>query len=325
MFKKIIKVIYRDIQGQALVMVALAMTALIGFTAITVDYGNLAWQKRQLQNAADAAALAGAQMLTDIGKAKDEAREFASKNGFSITNGDIEAPYNGDSSKIKVTITKTFPNTFARVLNINESTLSASAVAQKKSIWNGEALPFINLTYDYSDTDPIAWTHVGNGIKGTITDFYTRNKGSSNLYFEVDYMDGITVTPGYSNGTKGLDDSKLKDGLEVIINPEDKDIKKFYLFSLNSKVIQQGWFTVNNGNKVELNKLNQLKNKDVIDPHQLVLIEVLFNDAKWANRHDLELTFLGNVFDLGNDDPDNPLPDFPTENLSSSGSSILIE
>jgi len=58
---------------------------------------------------------------------------------------------------------------------------------------------------------------------------------------------------------------------------------------------------------------------------QLVLIECLFLDCKWSNQHDIELKFLGNVFDLGNDDPDNPLPDFPTENLSSGGASKLIQ
>lgn len=47
-------------KGQALILVALGMIGLIGFTALAVDGGNVFSERRRSQNAADTAALAGA-------------------------------------------------------------------------------------------------------------------------------------------------------------------------------------------------------------------------------------------------------------------------
>lgn len=323
----------RDENGQALALFALLVTVLLGFTALAIDTGMMTFEKAKLQKAADAAALAGAQDLPAAGNATSAALDYAGKNGLKATqngikkDGDIvtvTTPYKGKSSEIEVVLTRSIQHTFARILGLTGSNITVRAVARNAQ-WNGEALPFINLAFDYSSTDPVAWTKVGPGVKGTLTDFYTRNSGSDNLYFELDYKDGLSVTPGYANGTKGLDSSKLKDGLEVVLTPADMGIKKVYLFSLKADIIQKKEFTVNNKTKtVSLDELNRLGNGDVIDPDQLVLIECLFIDCKWANRHDIELTYLNKVYDLGNDDPDNPLPDFPADGISY-GNSRLVE
>ena len=47
-------------EGDIVVLVALSMSVLMGFTAFAVDFGMLASDKQALQNAADAAALAAA-------------------------------------------------------------------------------------------------------------------------------------------------------------------------------------------------------------------------------------------------------------------------
>jgi len=52
-----------DQQGAAAIMVALMMVAFIGFTALAVDVGHLYVVRNELQNAADAGALAGARFL----------------------------------------------------------------------------------------------------------------------------------------------------------------------------------------------------------------------------------------------------------------------
>jgi hypothetical protein len=51
----------RQPRGQALVTMALALVALMGFGALAIDVGMMFLAKNELQNAADAAALAGAQ------------------------------------------------------------------------------------------------------------------------------------------------------------------------------------------------------------------------------------------------------------------------
>ena len=50
----------RNESGQAMVFVALFLVVLMGFAALAVDVGAMTVQRSKLQNAADAAALAGA-------------------------------------------------------------------------------------------------------------------------------------------------------------------------------------------------------------------------------------------------------------------------
>ncbi len=69
-------------RGNVVIIVALFLTALLGFTAMAVDVGMFMWEKRELQNVVDAAALAGVQELpNDPGAAVDLAAEYARRNG----------------------------------------------------------------------------------------------------------------------------------------------------------------------------------------------------------------------------------------------------
>lgn len=334
---KIFKRLRREEDGQSLIMVVLLLGVLLSFSALIVDVGLLYAEKSKLQNAADAAALAGAQVLPNKTLAQGFVETYAGSNGVPASDiSNISYP-GGENKQIKVEVESEVPYIFANFLDVvgTSTIVTASAVAEKKSNWKGESLPFINITFDYSSTDPISWTQVGPGIKGTITDFYTKGS-SSDTYFEVDYANGITVKPGFSDGVKGLDESKLKDGLELIITEDDENIKKVYLFSLRSEVIQSEQFTVkdkkNNPKTIYFDDLNKLGEGDVIDPEQLVLIECLFLRVdNYNNKHSMELKYLNNVFDLGNsglDQDGNPLPDlpdFPTENLHGGGASRLVE
>src|SRR3954471_15608459 len=74
-----------DERGAVLVHAALAMLALIAFSALAIDYGALLASRRQSQNAADAAALAGAVSLAfddpdDIPRAQAAAAAAGSAN-----------------------------------------------------------------------------------------------------------------------------------------------------------------------------------------------------------------------------------------------------
>ena len=66
MFRKL----YRNETGQTIVLVALMMVMLIGFGALTIDVGAMTFQKSNLQNAADSAALAGVQNMTSVSDVK---------------------------------------------------------------------------------------------------------------------------------------------------------------------------------------------------------------------------------------------------------------
>jgi Flp pilus assembly protein TadG len=120
--------------GQALIWFVAALTVLLGFAALTVDVGSAFHDSGKLQNAADAASLAGAGVLPQGSAAAiTQATSYAQKNGYvDGQNGyhvTITTPYNGDSTKIAVTISGPTPAVFATVLGINFLSVSRRAVA----------------------------------------------------------------------------------------------------------------------------------------------------------------------------------------------------
>ena len=329
--------------GQAMVMAAAAMIVLLGFAAFAVDIGHVAVVKSDLQNAADAAALAGVVEMPSEADANRIALQNAKDNGMLVVSNDVEL--NGEKVKItspgnkqlRVECSRTVDYYFAGVLGFESQKVTAVAVAEKNSSsWSGESLPFVNLGFDYSKTDPTAWTQVGPGIKGTIYDFRTiTGPKDDDWYFEVDWADGITVKPGYSNGLKSsVDGSTLKTGLDkILVEPDDVNVKVVYIYSLRADIIASitktsnpGKFWVVRGGKDTQILLKNLKNNDIIKPDQLVLIQCLFLDFKDSNQHEIELKYLGKTYDLGNSGNDikgkplADLPDTPTEYINSSNS-----
>jgi Flp pilus assembly protein TadG len=124
--------------GQALIMLVLGLVALVGFVALTIDVGLIFEGRRADQNAADAAALAGASALpADPATAKLRASDWAQKNGFVSgvggTTVTVTTPYKGDSGKIEVVIKKPVSATFARVLGATTFPVTARAVATRSS------------------------------------------------------------------------------------------------------------------------------------------------------------------------------------------------
>ncbi|MGE4483681.1 MAG: hypothetical protein AB7C97_01060, partial [Oscillospiraceae bacterium] len=116
--------------------------------------------KANLQNAADAAALAGAYDLPNTSIAGSTAIYFAGLNGDGETETTIVSPYNGDPTKIQVICKSSVSYTFARALGLTTTDITAQAVAQKTS-GLGEA-------FDYAV------------FSGSLTDSLTNN--GSNLY-----------------------------------------------------------------------------------------------------------------------------------------------
>jgi hypothetical protein len=124
-----------DERGQAFVLTAVFLVMLCGMCALVLDVGSWYRQKRQLQGTADAAALAGAQVLPNSwGTAKSLALEYADKNGGGVLGGDVTSGttfINGDT--ISVTAKTNSPGVFSRVLGITTVTVSAHASAMRGS------------------------------------------------------------------------------------------------------------------------------------------------------------------------------------------------
>ena len=71
-------------EGGVAILVAILMVALCGFVALVVDAGTLFVQRTQLQQAVDAAALAGAQdILAPGGNSPNKALAYAQLNGLT--------------------------------------------------------------------------------------------------------------------------------------------------------------------------------------------------------------------------------------------------
>ncbi|HVC32747.1 MAG TPA: pilus assembly protein TadG-related protein [Chloroflexota bacterium] len=78
----------REQRGQTILVFALMFVTLIGFTAIVLDAGIVYWNRRLLQNAVDAAALAGAEKLPgDPNSAVAAAVTYAQDNG--VASGEL--------------------------------------------------------------------------------------------------------------------------------------------------------------------------------------------------------------------------------------------
>lgn len=299
--------------GQALIFVALMMVVLLGMGSLVIDYGYMAMQKSELQTAADSAALAGAISAKKPDTIANTAKSTAKKNIPTLTDDNIVVnTLKISDGEVKVTISQAAPKFFAGLLTSEVTTISASATAKFLPKWTGEALPFLNMGFDFSVADPTAWTQVAPGIKGDIYDFRTFKNEVGKSYYEIEYKNGIEIKPGFGGGLKGLDDSMLKAGLDDVLAPIGK---KVYIFSLRSELIKANHCKVNN--EANFTTIDNLNNNDVINPNQLVLLECNLVSYDKSNLHNIKLTYTGNVFDLGNNVAGNDLPDFPTENLDS--------
>lgn len=300
-------------KGSVLIIVAAGIAVFMGMAAFSIDIGSAYVTKTNLQKAADAAALAGAQMLPNATSAKTKALEYAGKNGIdisgqtSITNGiqtvetKVVTPYNGDATKVEVVCTRTVNYTFAKVIGIPTGTVTVKSVAQNNSKWDGEALPFFNLGDNYLDSPNVVWTKQAPGDMGTIHDFNTIEPTNEldEPYFEIDYENGITIVEGYSNGLKGMDGSTLKTGVEEIL--DDAVVgETYYIFSLRSDLIKdllagKSIKVTDAQGKTQYRYLGAgggFKNDDVIAPEDIVLLEVTFVSCDLSNNHNLQFNYV---------------------------------
>jgi hypothetical protein len=127
---------FRDERGAVGVIVALAMVALCGFAAIALDLGALYVERGQLQNGADAAALALAQDCADgsCTGTTATAQQFANANANDDA-ANVITPIIGSNSVTVTTSTRegdgagALALSFAPILGIESETVAATAVA----------------------------------------------------------------------------------------------------------------------------------------------------------------------------------------------------
>ena len=141
----------RDQRGGAFTLVAVSFLVIIGVAALAVDLGSAYSLEARLQNAADAAALAGARELPDATQANAKAQEYATKNmgtrfGQVVDTDDVAVGTWDDTSRaftvstvdvnaIQVTAKMAqengnpAPTFFGRIFGMDSMDISASAIA----------------------------------------------------------------------------------------------------------------------------------------------------------------------------------------------------
>lgn len=139
---RILRSLWRQECGQGLVLGTLAMIVILGFAALAIDVGMFLHERREMQKAVDAAALAGAQKLPDSWtEAEVDAHEWLGKNDVDGTNGDtVEISFTCTSEyeiacdpatnrwdTIVVRAERNVPFHFAPVLGLDNLPVSASA------------------------------------------------------------------------------------------------------------------------------------------------------------------------------------------------------
>ncbi len=117
--------------GQSIILVAISIALLCGVVALVADVGMVSVSQGQLQNAADAAALAAARDLPTAATAKSTAVKYAGYNGVAAADTTATTPYKGNANRIEVVCKETVNYTFARVIGLNSTVVSARAVAEK--------------------------------------------------------------------------------------------------------------------------------------------------------------------------------------------------
>ena len=160
---------HRREHGQIVVLAALLMTAMLGFTAVAVDVGFYMRNLRDGQNDIDAAVLAGAQELlddpTNTAAAVDRAEEWAIRNGVDVEE-DLECctfsdrNNDGEIDTISGRIERSSDTLFARVLGLESLPVERESTARVVHAQGATVCPW-GLVGDESDTDPSDGSYLG--------------------------------------------------------------------------------------------------------------------------------------------------------------------
>lgn len=116
--------------GQVTILMALLATVLLASTALVIDSGASYSKKRNLQNTADAAALAGVMEIAEdrgAGAAEAVAKDYVQTNTAGVESVEVAFP---GANKVRVRLAAGQQTFFARIFGINSVTVHGNATAE---------------------------------------------------------------------------------------------------------------------------------------------------------------------------------------------------
>ena len=201
----------REEDAAVAVIVAIALVVIFGMLALTLDLGRAVAVKRDLVNAADAAALAGAQQCAlgnGIAAAEAAARQTATLNGAGPTvrfDADPECadPETPGAKTVRVTYSKVVDYYIAPVLGFDSITVEASATA----IWGpaGSARPVPFVAEEGIFQGPCDIPRVA---RGTLCPLWFDNDDFEGSTFGVLNLNMWDVDPGANCASKDIGDNQ---------------------------------------------------------------------------------------------------------------------
>jgi Flp pilus assembly protein TadG len=231
----------RNEDGQALIITLISLTVLLGFFGLAVDLGYMFYTKRQLQVAADAAALAGASSLVAgtpaLATIKALANNDAALNGVvNLTNGftvTVTWPYTPASlcagcsanDYVEVVVSQTKQTGFMSLFGTNPTTVAARAVAfaenspgciftlnQNGAAPNGGGIFFDGLVLTLSaPTCAIYIDSPNNTSAMNVANTFIANVTAKSI--------GIVGNPGYNRGFFGTLSPTPSPGMVPVSDP----------------------------------------------------------------------------------------------------------
>jgi hypothetical protein len=183
-------------EGQSIIIVTLMMAALIVFTAITIDGARAYERRRQMQNAADAGALAGAYQLCSEQRVIEEAERFAVLNQATEP---ISVAIDFTKRTVGVTVRDTFGTFFAGIIGFRE--LTVTAYAKAKAVCGGGE--YVIWAHSDKCNNTIDWSGNNLDVDGDVhsnKDFKMGGQGNdlmgrTEYVTDIQYNDGNTVNP----------------------------------------------------------------------------------------------------------------------------------
>ncbi|HEX5828224.1 MAG TPA: pilus assembly protein TadG-related protein [Candidatus Limnocylindrales bacterium] len=231
--------------GQVLVIFVFALITLMGATGLAFDIGRFYMERRFLQNAADAAALAAGRVLVDGGTtdaARLEARAVLARNYASPPNGVVpamppptgsevyesghagEGPYLVDGIRIsgvsvRVAVRNTIPYTFGRALGFDDNVITARARVK----FEGDLLPIAVRRYIKAPGND-------TGVAPCLDDFtqfmdFFATANTACLGTDTDDSDRIDPSPGLAFDAANPDNDRTRHGpiVEILGQGADPD------------------------------------------------------------------------------------------------------
>lgn len=201
--------------GQAIVIMALAMVALLGFTGLAVDGGGLFFLQRDAQNATDAAVIAatyarctgaGSSEIIEAGTAAAEANGFVDGidgRAVSVDNPPLHGDKAGDPSYVEVNVSADKPSYFIQVVYQGPLMVSTRAVGYCLPPIDPSSLPAIT-GLSSTCTNTVKWGGSTAEIRGGV---FSNNDmqftGSDNSI--SDGADAVTHVDSPSSGNNSFD------------------------------------------------------------------------------------------------------------------------